>query len=124
MILINCNTERDSRWLSVMPAGTGIWIIHLTIHFLGQTIVLYEGSPFFLSPTSFWDVLEKHRISHILMFPNPLDEMQKRNYSPTKKLNLSLVRLATVGCSTKPKTYDFLVRSLKDSVFSPTYGNS
>ncbi|GFT36846.1 acetoacetyl-CoA synthetase [Nephila pilipes] len=83
-ILINFDTARDSRWISVMPAGTAIWQVHLTTHFLGQTLLLYEGAPYLLNPTSFWDVLEKHKISHILMFPRALDEMEKRNHSPCK----------------------------------------
>ncbi|GFT41081.1 acetoacetyl-CoA synthetase [Nephila pilipes] len=103
-------------------AGTGMWHVHITTHFLGQTLVLYEGSPYLLSPTSFWDVLEKHKISHILMFPRALDEMEKRNYSPSKKHDLSLKILTTVGCATKPKTCDFLLRVLKDSVFFESYG--
>ncbi|GFT29240.1 acetoacetyl-CoA synthetase [Nephila pilipes] len=121
-VLINFDTDRDSRWFRVMPPGTAIWISNLTKHFLGQTIVLYEGSPYFLSPTSFWDILEKHRISHVSMFPRALDEMEKRNYSPSKKHDLPLVRLTTVGCATKPKTYDFLLRVLKDSVYSTSLG--
>ncbi|GFT94752.1 acetoacetyl-CoA synthetase, partial [Nephila pilipes] len=123
-ILINFDTDRDSRWLSVMPAGTAMWYIHLTTHFLGQTLVLYEGSPYLLSPTSFWDLLEKHKISHILMFPRALDEMEKRNYSPSKKQDLSLVALSTAGCPTKPKTCDYLLRVLEDFVFSTSYGCS
>ncbi|GFT19860.1 acetoacetyl-CoA synthetase [Nephila pilipes] len=96
-ILINFDTDRDSRWLSVMPAGTAMWHIHLTTHFLGQTLVLYGGSPYLLSPTSFWDVLEKHKISHILMFPRALDEMEKRNYSPCSELaQLALLRETTL----------------------------
>ncbi|GFT36850.1 acetoacetyl-CoA synthetase [Nephila pilipes] len=121
-VLINFDTDRDSRWISIMPAGTAMWLAHATTHFLGQTIVLYEGSPYFLGPTSFWDILERHRISHILMFPNALDEMQKRKYSPTKKHDLPLKRLTTVGCATKPNTYDFLLGILKDTILSLSYG--
>ncbi|GFT15405.1 transposable element Tc3 transposase [Trichonephila clavipes] len=81
---MNLDADRDSRWLSIMPAGTIMWLAHLTNHFPGQTIVLYEGSPFLLSPTSFWDLLGKQKVSHVIMFPDALNEMEKRNYVPKK----------------------------------------
>ncbi|GFT31541.1 acetoacetyl-CoA synthetase, partial [Nephila pilipes] len=111
--LINFDTDRESRWLSVMPAGTAMWLMHLTVHFLGQTLVLYEGAPYFLSPTSFWDLLERQTISHILMFPNAMDEMQKRNYFPTMS-----------GTITNLKTFDFLLKHLKHVAVSGAFGST
>ncbi|GFT01401.1 acetoacetyl-CoA synthetase, partial [Nephila pilipes] len=89
--LLNCDTDRESRWISTMPPGPTLQFAQLSIHFLGQTLVLYAGAPYFKSPTSFWDLLEMHKISTIVMFPNAIDEMQKRNYYPrcTEVLQLS-----------------------------------
>ncbi|GFT63731.1 acetoacetyl-CoA synthetase [Nephila pilipes] len=121
--LINFDTDRDSRWLTIMPAGTAMWLIHLTVHFLGQTLVLYEGDPYFLNPTSFWDILEKYKISHILMFPRALDEMEKRNHFPAEKHDLSSMKiLSTAGTVTKLKTHDFLLKILKSAAVSGAFG--
>ncbi|GFQ65930.1 acetoacetyl-CoA synthetase [Trichonephila clavata] len=120
---LNLDADRDSRWLSIMPAGTGLWLAHLTLHFLGQTLVLYEGAPFLLSPTSFWDLLGKQKVSHMIMFPDVFDEMERRNYVPTKEHDLSSFRvLATGGTTTKKKTYDFLLQVLKDTAVFTIYG--
>ncbi|GFY62041.1 acetoacetyl-CoA synthetase, partial [Trichonephila inaurata madagascariensis] len=122
-MLLNFDTDRDSRWLTVMPPGTAMWPVHLTVLFLGQTLVLYEGSPFLLSPTSCWDLLEKQKVSHILMFPDVFDEMERKNYVPKKEQDLSSLRLlATVGTTTKLKTYDFLLKVLKDTAVCSAYG--
>ncbi|GFY45492.1 acetoacetyl-CoA synthetase [Trichonephila inaurata madagascariensis] len=122
-LLMNFDADRDSRWLSVIPAGTPVWPAHLTAHFLGQALVLYEGSPFLLSPTYFWDLVEKQKISHVIMFPDVFDDMEKRNYVPTKEHDLSSLKLLiTVGTVTKLKTYDFLLKVVKNSVVSSVYG--
>ncbi|GFU94685.1 acetoacetyl-CoA synthetase [Trichonephila clavipes] len=122
-MLMNFDTDRDSRWLTVKPPGTAVWLLPFIFLFLGQTLVLYEGSPYLLSPTSFWDLLEKQKISHILMFPDAFDEMEKRNNVPTKEHDLSSMRLlTTVGVTMKLKTYDFLLKVLKNVVVSSVYG--
>ncbi|GFQ91481.1 acetoacetyl-CoA synthetase [Trichonephila clavata] len=121
-MLINFDTDRDSRWLTIMPAATIMWIGYLSLHSLGQTLVLYEGAPFLLSPTSFWDLLEKQKVSHMIMFPDVFDEMERRNYFPRKEQDLSSLKfLVTAGTITKTKTYDFLLEVLKDTAYCTVY---
>ncbi|GFU06417.1 acetoacetyl-CoA synthetase, partial [Nephila pilipes] len=120
---LNFDSDRDSRLISIMPAGTIVWLMHISVSFFGQTLVLYEGAPYFLNPTYFWDLLEKQKISIVFIFPNVLDEMQNRNFVPRETQNLSALKLiALVGSIAKLKTYDFLQSILKDTVFSSVYG--
>ncbi|GFY49097.1 acetoacetyl-CoA synthetase, partial [Trichonephila inaurata madagascariensis] len=75
--LINFDCDRNSRWFFIMPMGTAAWLFHSVQHFLGETLVLYEGNPYFLSPTYFWDLLEKYKISHHSIFQEQLMKLEK-----------------------------------------------
>lgn len=63
--------------------GWGTWNVLATMHFLGMTVVLFEGLPYFLSPTFLWDIVDEFKIN--IMFPPPsvLEDMIKKGYLPS-----------------------------------------
>ncbi|GBN66638.1 Acetoacetyl-CoA synthetase, partial [Araneus ventricosus] len=120
---INFDTDRDSVWLSVSPVGWASWIIFAALHFLGQTLVLYEGAPYYLTPTHMWDLLDKHRVSHLFVPASVVDELQKRGYIPTEKHDLSSLKFTLAGASVvKSNNYDFMKKILPHVLFANSYG--
>ncbi|GIY37686.1 acetoacetyl-CoA synthetase [Caerostris extrusa] len=56
------------------------WNCFAGLLFVGCTSVLLEGSPYFLSPTYFWDMLDEYEITHIFMATSIVDELQRLGY--------------------------------------------
>ncbi|KAF8770329.1 Acetoacetyl-CoA synthetase like protein [Argiope bruennichi] len=64
-------------------AGWVSWNIFISYIYTGITIIVFEGVPYFLSPTYLWDLVDKYQISTLFFTPSILDELEKRNYVPT-----------------------------------------
>ncbi|KAG8176263.1 hypothetical protein JTE90_016427 [Oedothorax gibbosus] len=121
---LQIDTSRDSVFFSVSPVGWLTWNMSATLSFIGCTLVQYEGSPFFLSPTYFWDLVDEFKITHGFLPSSALDEFQKRGYVPTKKHSLSSMRvLISAGSIVKPQNFEFAYEKVKKDVhFAASYG--
>ncbi|GIZ03957.1 acetoacetyl-CoA synthetase [Caerostris extrusa] len=74
---INYDCDRDASWLSVSAAGWASWNIFAVFPFLGNSVLLYDGDPYFLSPTHIWDLIDKHHITHAFFLARVVDELRK-----------------------------------------------
>ncbi|XP_035215543.1 acetoacetyl-CoA synthetase-like [Stegodyphus dumicola] len=84
--------------------------------FIGCTLVLFEGHPYFLSPTFLWDMVDELEISHLLLTPSILDDLEKKGYIPTEKHSLnSLQVIMSGGTVVRPQNFDFC-RKLKKGI--------
>ncbi|GFS96901.1 acetoacetyl-CoA synthetase, partial [Nephila pilipes] len=125
MSVINLDCDRDSRWLWTMPMGTAVWIFHAAMHFLGQTLVIYEGDPYFQPLTSLWDIIEKWKISRTLIVSKIVNEFQKRGLLPNKNQDLSSLKCIFTGISAaKIQTFDFMKEVSEDLMYTTTYGST
>ncbi|CAL1295521.1 unnamed protein product [Larinioides sclopetarius] len=121
---VTVDSDRDSVWLAVSPVGWASWSIYTTLQFLGETVVLYNGNPYYLNPTYIWDLVDKHRISHIIFPSSVVDELEKRKYVPTEKHDLSSLKYLMAGGSVvKRGSFDFMNKILPNVLFSGAYGN-
>ncbi|KAF8770342.1 Acetoacetyl-CoA synthetase like protein [Argiope bruennichi] len=120
---VTIDTDRDSVWMSVSPVGWASWSMYTTLQFLGQKIVLYEGNFYYLTPTYVWNLVDKHKISHILFPSSVVDELEKRKYLPTEKHDLSSLKYLMAGGSVvKRGSFDFMNKILPHVLFSGAYG--
>ncbi|KAG8183912.1 hypothetical protein JTE90_014302 [Oedothorax gibbosus] len=115
---------RDTCILSMTAVGWGSWAILATYHFVGITILLFEGVPFLLSPTYLWDLVDEFKITNIYLKESFLTEMEKKGCVPTEKHKLNSIRtFKSVGSIAKTHNYDFVYRILKHNViFASAYG--
>ncbi|GFS35428.1 acetoacetyl-CoA synthetase, partial [Nephila pilipes] len=120
---INSDCDRNSVWLSVSPMGWATWTLAATLHFTGQTIVIFEGVPYYLTPTYMWDLVDKYKITNLLFPTSIIDEFQKRGYVPTPKHCLDSLKYIIAGGSVvKPQNFDFMYQTFKDVMFFSSYG--
>nr|XP_042897346.1 acetoacetyl-CoA synthetase-like isoform X2 [Parasteatoda tepidariorum] len=77
------NNSRERAILSVSPAGWASWLIGPLSFLRGATSVLYDGVPYFLSPTYLWDIIDEYKISSFFATPSILDELEKKGYFPS-----------------------------------------
>ncbi|GIY20709.1 acetoacetyl-CoA synthetase [Caerostris darwini] len=121
--VLHFDTGRDSVWLSSSPVGWVSWNCFAGLLFVGCTSVLLEGSPYFLSPTYFWDMLDEYEITHIFMATSIVDELQRLGYVPKENSLRSLKVFMAGGSVVKPQNYDFVYEKVKKEVaFTSGFG--
>ncbi|GBM46102.1 Acetoacetyl-CoA synthetase [Araneus ventricosus] len=123
---LQMDSDRDSIWFSMSPVGWVSWNMTCALHFCGIGVLLYEGVPYYLSPTYFWDLVDKHKLTHLFLPANVTDDLEKFGYIPTEKHDLSNLKAAMAGGSiVKPQAYDFFYNIVKkDIFFCATYGST
>ena len=64
----------------------------------GATTVIFEGIPTYPNPDRFWEVIEKHRVTHFYTAPTAIRSLGKENTEWVEKRDLSSLRvIGTVG---------------------------
>ncbi len=64
----------------------------------GATIVMFEGIPTWPHPGRFWEVVEKHKVTHFYTAPTAIRALEKYPVEWTEKYDLSTLKvLGTVG---------------------------
>ncbi|GBN79003.1 Acetoacetyl-CoA synthetase [Araneus ventricosus] len=120
------DAHRGSVYFSMSPVGWATWNCFTSLLFAGISVVLYEGVPFFISPTYFWDLVDELKMTHVFIPASIIDELQKREYIPTKSHSLkSLKVLMSGGSVVKSQLYDFVYSSIKkDIAFTSVFGST
>ncbi|XP_042897345.1 acetoacetyl-CoA synthetase-like [Parasteatoda tepidariorum] len=118
------NNSRERAILSVSPAGWASWLIGPLSFLRGATSVLYDGVPYFLSPTYLWDIIDEYKISSFFATPSILDELEKKGYFPNENHKLNSLLLIFSGASVvKPQNYEFVYKRIKKNIlFTSIYG--
>jgi acetyl-CoA synthetase len=64
----------------------------------GTTTVMFEGIPTFPTPARFWEVIEKHKITHLYTAPTAIRSLEKFGHQIPEKFKMnSLKVLGSVG---------------------------
>lgn len=55
----------------------------VNVLFVGETICLFEGVPYFLSPTYIWDMVDELKLTRLFITAAVLEEMESKGYVPS-----------------------------------------
>ncbi|GFS32849.1 acetoacetyl-CoA synthetase [Trichonephila inaurata madagascariensis] len=120
------NRTREGTLLSISPVGWASWNIFTTFLFTGVKCILFEGVPYYLSPTYLWDLVDEFKLTELVSTPSVLDELEKRGYFPKEKHSLESLKVVICGSSVvKPNNYDFVYNKIKKEImFGSAYGST
>ncbi|GBN07347.1 hypothetical protein AVEN_96609-1 [Araneus ventricosus] len=106
--------------------GWVTWNMTTTLLSLGFTLLLFEGVPYYISRTYFWDLIDEFRVTNLFLPTGVVDEFYKRQLVPTEKHNLDSLKVVLAGGSVvKPQIYDFIYKKVKKDVkFCASYGST
>ena len=84
---------------------------------IGTTLVLYEGSPFFPSPTAMFDLVDECEITVLGTGAKAIAAWEKAGVKPreTHRLN-SLVTLLSTGSPLAPESFEYVYREIKQNL--------
>lgn len=124
--LLHNDAKRENVFLSMSPVGWMSWNLFATLLARGVTTVVFEGVPYYISPTFFWNMVDEFKISYLFLTPNILDEFEKRGYVPTARNHLkSLETVLSAASVVKPQNYEFVYRKIKPGIrFGSCYGST
>ncbi|GIY45099.1 acetoacetyl-CoA synthetase [Caerostris darwini] len=120
----DADRDRDSIWFSMSPVGWATWNCFSSLLSAGITLFLFEGVPYFLSPTYFWDMIDEYKISHVFIASSVIDEFERRRYVPTGKHKFEFLKVLFSGSSVvKPESFEFAYKEVKKDIpFASLFG--
>ena len=64
----------------------------------GATVVMFEGVPTYPNPARFWEVVEKHKVTHLYTAPTAIRSLEKFGHEIPEKYKMSSLKvLGSVG---------------------------
>jgi acetyl-CoA synthetase len=82
----------------------------------GATSLMFEGVPTYPDVDRFWDIVERHKVTHFYTAPTAIRALMRYGDDPVKKHNLSSLKvLGTVGEPINPEAWTWYHRVIGNS---------
>jgi len=99
-------------WFTDMGWMMGPWAVCGAL-LLGATLVIYEGTPDFPGPDRLWDLVERHRVTHLGISPTAIRALMTHGSEPVRAHDLSsLFVLGSTGEPWNPDPWWWLHRAV------------
>ena len=99
-------------WFTDMGWMMGPWAVSGAL-LLGATLVIYEGTPDFPGPDRLWDLVERHRITHLGISPTAVRALMAHGSEPVRAHDRSSLRvLGSTGEPWNPDPWWWLFREV------------
>lgn len=84
---------------------------------VGATLVLYDGSPFYPTPSRLFDLIDQEKITHFGTSAKFLTAVEKAGLKPNTSHNLSALRtVLSTGSPLVPKNYEYVYEHIKSDL--------
>jgi acetyl-CoA synthetase len=106
-------TERDALfWFTDLGWMMGPWAIAGAL-LLGARLVIYEGAPDFPGPDRLWDLVERHRVTHLGLSPTVIRALMAHGEDPVRGHDRSSLRvLGSTGEPWNPEPWWWYFREV------------
>ena len=106
-------TERDTLfWFTDLGWMMGPWAIAGSL-LLGARLVLYEGAPDFPGPDRLWEIVERHRVTHLGLSPTVIRALMAHGEEPIRSHDRSSLRvLGSTGEPWNPEPWWWFFREV------------
>ena len=115
--IIHCDAKPGDRTFFFTTCGWMMWNWLVTGLANGQTLQLYDGSPFHPRPKVLWELVQDNRLTFFGCGAKYIDSMTKSKYIPRKRADLGSLRtLATTGSPLIHESFDYIYTQVKPDV--------
>jgi acetyl-CoA synthetase len=106
-------TERDTLfWFTDLGWMMGPWAIAGSL-LLGARLVLYEGAPDFPGPDRLWEIVARHRVTHLGLSPTVIRALMAHGEEPVRSHDRSSLRvLGSTGEPWNPEPWWWFFREV------------
>ena len=101
-------------WFTDMGWMMGPWEVAGAV-LLGATLLIYEGTPDYPGPDRLWDLVERHRVTHLGISPTAVRALMTHGSDPVRAHDRSSLRvLGSTGEPWNPDPWWWLFRTVGD----------
>jgi len=112
--LLHCDLKREDTLFYFTTCGWMMWNWLVSGLAVGATLVLYDGNPFYPSPTALWNLAEKLNISIFGTSAKYLDALESTGSKPGKTCKLDALRaVLSTGSPLSEASFDYVYRDIK-----------
>lgn len=111
---LHTNLQRDDTLFFFTTCGWMMWNWLVSGLALGARLALYDGSPFYPSPTAMPDLIDQEGISIFGTSAKYLSALEKAGVKPKQSHQLNQLRsILTTGSVLAPESFDYVYRDIK-----------
>ena len=112
--LLHVDLKRDDRLFYYTTCGWMMWNWMVNGLAIGATLVLYEGSPFYLGPAAMFDLIDNAEITIFGTGAKTISAWQKAGVKPRETHSLdSLKSILSTGSPLAPESFDYVYTDIK-----------
>ena len=101
-------------WITDMGWMMGPWLVFGTL-LGGATMVIYDGAPDFPGPDRVWNIVERHRVTHLGVSPTLVRSLKAHGVEPVRQHDLSSLRaVGSTGSPWDPEAWSWLFENVLD----------
>lgn len=116
-LALHSNVQAGDKFFYYSTCGWMMWNWHVSGLALGATLVLYDGSPFYPSPTRLYDLIDQENISIFGASAKFYAACEKADLKPKQSHKLEQVRcLMSTGSPLAHESFDYIYRDIKTDV--------
>jgi acetyl-CoA synthetase len=102
-------------WMSDMGWMMGPWEVFGSL-LIGASMVFYDGAPDFPDVDRLWQLVEKHKVTHLGVSPTLIRSLKTHGIDPIKKHDMSSLRMAgSTGSPWDPESWMWLFENVLES---------
>ncbi len=112
--LLHCDLKREDTLFYFTNCGWMMWNWLVSGLASGATLVLYDGNPFYPSPTALWTMAENLNISIFGTSAKYLDALESAGSKPGETCKLEALRaILSTGSPLSDASFDYVYRDIK-----------
>jgi acetoacetyl-CoA synthetase len=114
---LHCDARAGDRVFYFTTCGWMMWNWLVGGLAVGETLVLFDGSPFHPAPEVLWDLAERERVDIFGTSAKYIDACKKAGLEPAHTHDLSRMRaILSTGSPLAPESFDYVYESIKPDV--------
>jgi len=116
-LVLHTNLRRSDRICYFTTCGWMMWNWLVSSLAVGAAVVLYEGSPFYPSPTAMFDLIDELGITVFGTGAKAIAAWDKAGVKPRESHQLNtLVTMLSTGSPLAPESFDYVYRDIKQNL--------
>lgn len=117
-LMLHSDLKREDTIFYFATCGWGMWNWLVSSLWVGATVLLFDGSPFYPDPGLLFRLAQDEKISVFGTSPRYLAELERAGVKPAKEYNLSSLKtIISTGSPLSVENYQFVYRDIKKDVF-------
>jgi acetoacetyl-CoA synthetase len=115
--LLHVNLNNKDRLFYFTTCGWMMWNWMVSSLFIGSSLLLYEGNPFYPNSETLWKLVDDYQINIFGTSAGYLSALEKSGFKPISKYSLSSLKtILSTGSPLLPDQFDFVYTCISNDI--------